>query len=166
MISHDPGVHSLGGIPCGGHQCGGQCVGPCGGTCGACGAARYMDGGAVAARSRPLGSWTAIWVGERAFRNPSSMKEQMEAAGFLVKIYRSHDKCSRALDKKPHISPTNVFVVSEADAEPMLAYLQGRGCAELRFIVDVDGTPAKDLSTRLQCPEDAAEVAIATTWDE
>jgi hypothetical protein len=62
---------------------------------------------------RILNGWTVIWVGERAFRASMATKEQIEVAGFLLKIYRSHDKCRRALDKKAHLSPTTVYVVSE-----------------------------------------------------
>lgn len=120
-------------------------------------------------RPRPPGGWTAIWVGERAFRAPAIMKEQMEAAGFLVKIYRSHEKCSRALDKKPHIAPTNMFVVAEADAAEMLQYLQGRGAAEMQLVVDAEGADldrAAELRERLACPEDICMVTVATSWVE
>jgi len=127
------------------------------------------EGGAAGMRGKfALSGWTAIWVGERAFRASASMKEQMEAVGFLVKIYRSHDRCSKALDKKASIPPTNAFVLSVADAEPMLAYLNGRGSTNLRIVVDVEGVPAADaqeLASRLVCPEGSV-LTIAGSWDE
>jgi len=98
------------------------------------------------------------------------MKEQMEAAGYLVKIYRSHDKCSRALDKKPTVSTLNVFVVSEADAEPMLGYLKGRGCTDLRVVVDADGSgdgcSALELTEKFVGKQETGEVSVAATWEE
>lgn len=119
---------------------------------------------------KSFNGWSAIWVGERAFRAPASMKEQVEGIGFLLKIYRSHEKCARALDKKAHVAPTNVFVVSELDAEPMAAYLLGRGATDLRIIVDsapaAPGTPqGPPVSTLNVCPRDSS-VTFASSWDE
>lgn len=119
---------------------------------------------------KSFNGWSAIWVGERAFRAPASMKEQVEGIGFLLKIYRSHEKCARALDKKAHVASTNVFVVSAADAEPMAAYLVGRGATDLRIIVDAapnvpDGAPATPPTTLTSCPRDSS-VTFASSWDE
>jgi hypothetical protein len=115
---------------------------------------------------RMLNGWTVIWVGERAFRAPLPLKDQIESTGFLVKVYRSHDKCCRALDKKTHMSPTTVYVVSEVDAEPMLAYLVRRGARDLRFIVEASSVAeAKSVASTLACPEDAI-CTISSTWDE
>eukprot|EP00929_Paragymnodinium_shiwhaense_P021903 TRINITY_DN14159_c0_g1_i2.p1 TRINITY_DN14159_c0_g1~~TRINITY_DN14159_c0_g1_i2.p1 ORF type:complete len:825 (-),score=172.67 TRINITY_DN14159_c0_g1_i2:156-2630(-) len=142
-------------------------------TKGGKGAARGPADGTVVAGGRPvraLSGWTAIWVGERAFRAPASMKEQMESIGFLVKIYRSHDKCCRALDKKPHISTTSAFVVSEVDAVPMLSYLQGRGFGDMRIVVDCDASapPAPELLAELEQLEHTEDlnVSVGRSWDE
>ncbi|CAJ1439299.1 unnamed protein product, partial [Effrenium voratum] len=60
-------------------------------------------------------SWSLIWVGERAIRasaagspltkgadgfGEKAEKEQLEQLGFTVKLYRNHERCSRALEKK------------------------------------------------------------------
>jgi hypothetical protein len=115
---------------------------------------------------RTLNGWTVIWVGERAFRASAAAKEQIESTGFLVKIYRSHDKCCRALDKKPHLSPTTVYVVSELDAEQMLAYVCRRGATDVHIVVDAQGpAEAQMLLQRLTFPEDAF-VTVARSWEE
>lgn len=114
---------------------------------------------------RALNGWTVIWVGERAFRASASAKEQIEATGFLVKVYRSHDKCCRAMDKKAHLTPTTVYVVSEVDAEHMLAYLCRRGATDLRFVVDAQGlAEAQMVVQRLAFPEDAI-CTVADSWE-
>jgi len=114
---------------------------------------------------RMLNGWTVIWIGERAFRASLSMKEQIESAGFLVKVYRSHDKCCRALDKKNVLSPTTVYVASEVDAAPMLAYLVRRGATDLRLVVEA-GSSAEAIGLRgFPTPEDAI-VTVVGSWDE
>jgi len=118
--------------------------------------------------SQPLNGWTVVWIGEQAFRAPAALKDQIEAIGFMIKIYRSHDKCCRALDKKKDISPTNVFLIAEADSHPMLSYLCQRNSQDLRIVVH--GAPqqpagAQALSSRLPCPEDST-VTVACSWDE
>jgi len=116
--------------------------------------------------ARTLNGWTAIWVGERAFRAPPGMKEQIESIGFMVKVYRSHVKCCRALDNKAHLPTTTVYVVSEADAEAVLAYLCRRECSDLRFVVEASSAPeAQAVAARLNCPEDAI-LTVAGSWDE
>lgn len=118
---------------------------------------------------RALNGWTVVWVGERAFRAPASVKEQIESIGFLVKIYRSHDKCSRALDKKNQISQTNVFVMSELDAEPLLRYLQSRGARNMHFVVDADGSTnpavAQMIPSSPSCPEHSS-IVVVFSWEE
>jgi len=116
---------------------------------------------------RTLNGWTVIWVGERAFRASATAKEQIESTGFLVKVYRTYDKCCRALDKKqPHLSPTTVYVVSEVDAEHMLTYLCRRGSSDLRFVVDAAGqAEGLEVVQRLAFPEDAI-CTVADSWDK
>uniref|UniRef100_A0A7S2C179 Uncharacterized protein n=1 Tax=Alexandrium andersonii TaxID=327968 RepID=A0A7S2C179_9DINO len=117
---------------------------------------------------RTLNGWTVIWVGERAFRATAAMKEQVEVIGFLLKVYRSYDKCCRALDKKTSVTSTNAFLMSGADAEHMLRYLCSRGASNLRIVVDAEGTsPAEiqHLITGVVHPQDSA-VTIANSWEE
>merc|ERR1719343_166151 len=76
--------------------------------------------------TRQQNGWTAVWIGERAFRAHASKKDEVETLGFSVKIYRSPDKCARALDKRNAIPPTHLFLVSEVDTEALLKYLQTR----------------------------------------
>jgi len=127
-----------------------------------------MSGGGERAL-RALNGWTVVWVGERAFRAPASVKERIETIGFLVKIYRSHDKCSRALDKKHQVPNTNVFVMSELDAEPLLRYLQSRGARNMHFVVDADGSTnpaaAQMLASSPSCPEDSS-IVVVFSWEE
>jgi len=87
---------------------------------------------------RNFNGWTVIWVGDRPPKSQSQLKEQIELIGFLVKHYRSHDKCSRALDKKGHLPTTSVFLVAQSDAPALLTYLQGRGAVGLRIIIEED----------------------------
>jgi len=87
---------------------------------------------------RSFNGWTVIWVGDRPPKSQSQLKEQIEVIGFLVKHYRSHDKCSRALDKKALLPGTSVFLVSQSDAPALLTYLQGRGASGLRIIIEQD----------------------------
>eukprot|EP00434_Breviolum_minutum_P038438 symbB.v1.2.034094.t1/scaffold4239.1/size42578/1 len=79
------------------------------------------------AGSTPLAQCSLVWVGEKAFRAQAAEKEELERLGFTVKIYRTHDRCSRVLDKKSVLATTTVFLISEAEAMPMLEYLQKRG---------------------------------------
>jgi len=125
--------------------------------------------GAGGTSLRALNGWTVVWVGERAFRASAAMKEQMENIGFLVKIYRSHDKCCRALDKKQIIPPASAFVVSEADAEHLLRYLQARDARQVHVVVDIDQSTnpaaAQLIVHSPSIPEDS-NVLVASTWDE
>lgn len=132
-------------------------------------AAAAVAGGGADRGLRGLNGWTVVWVGERAFRAPVAIKEQLESIGFLVKVYRSHEKCCRALDKKSHIAPTNVFVVSEVDSEPLMAYLRTRNARHLHIIVDADASTnpasANLLASSPACPQDSS-VVVAFGWDE
>jgi len=118
---------------------------------------------------RQQNGWTVVWIGERAFRAPAAMKEQIEAIGFQVKIYRSHDKCCRALDKKSSVASNNAFVVSEADSEPLLAYLRSRKARRLHIVVDADSSPnpvvVQRLATSVTCPEESS-IVVASHWEE
>jgi len=145
---------------------GGVCVGtacmPMAGNLGA----MMSSGGERAMRA--LNGLTVVWVGERAFRAPAVMKEQIEGMGFLVKIYRSHDKCSRALDKKGTVASTNVFVVSEGDGGPLLKYLKSREARHIQFVVDAEHSTNPIEAQRLAmhpAPEESS-VAVAFTWDD
>lgn len=113
--------------------------------------------------------WSAVWIGERAFRAPASMKEQIENIGYSVKIYRSHDKCCRALDKKLLMPQTHIFIVSEADAEPLLQYLQTRGLGGVQIVVDAEGSASPEAAQFLMhsqsIPEESSLV-VASSWDE
>ncbi|CAE7308595.1 unnamed protein product [Symbiodinium sp. CCMP2592] len=75
-----------------------------------------------------------VWVGERAFRASAAAKEQIEGLGYSIKVYRSHDRCSRMLDKKSALASHSVFLVSEADAKPMLQYLWSRSATGVRVL--------------------------------
>lgn len=117
---------------------------------------------------RAFNGWTVVLVGERTARAPSGLKEQIEHLGFLARIYRSHDKCVRALIKKRQFLSTTIFVVSKADAEPMLSYFKTRNVRNLRMVVDAEELPALDaqlLAGQLQCPEDSS-VSVARTGQE
>jgi len=117
---------------------------------------------------RPLNGWTVVWVGERAFRATAAMKEQIEQLGFLVKVYRSHDKSCRALDKKPTVTTSNAFVLTGAEAKAVLQYLCSRGATGVRIVVDVEGMQAvevQQLIASIQHPQDSV-VSIARSWDE
>jgi len=116
--------------------------------------------------ARVLNGWTVVWVGEHAFRAPAPLKTEIEELGFMVKVYRAHDKVTRVLDKKPYLPPTNVFVTSEADARPILEYFSQRGASEVRIIIEANSpgsVPA--LAQSLIVPQDAM-VTVAATWDE
>ncbi|CAE8585002.1 unnamed protein product, partial [Polarella glacialis] len=117
---------------------------------------------------RGLNGWTVVWIGERAFRAAGSLKEQIESLGFLVKVYRSHDRCSRALEKKGTISSTTVFLLAEADAVPMMEYLKGRNVCGLRVVVDVEAAPetAWALGESLPVLEDGSVTRVCCHWDE
>lgn len=117
---------------------------------------------------RAFNGMSVIWVGERAFRAQTAVKEQIETLGFVVKIYRSHDKCSRALDKKHFVSPANTFVASEADAEPLLDYLLSRRARSIHFIVDAEQSTNPIEAKRLEkhsIPQDST-IAVRFEWDE
>ncbi|CAK9042134.1 unnamed protein product [Durusdinium trenchii] len=104
-------------------------------------------------------SWSLVWIGERASRAQASEKEELEQLGFTVKIYRTHDRCSRVLDKKSTLAATTVFLISEAEAAPMLEYLQKRGASGLRVLVEADGyspEQAWELNKSLPTLEDFA----------
>merc|ERR1712070_510235 len=65
-------------------------------------------------------------MGDKAFKPAGApQKASIEALGFCVKAYKSHQNASRALDKKRNVIRT-VVLVSGLDAPPLLAYLAGR----------------------------------------
>eukprot|EP00931_Biecheleriopsis_adriatica_P085710 TRINITY_DN6052_c0_g1_i1.p1 TRINITY_DN6052_c0_g1~~TRINITY_DN6052_c0_g1_i1.p1 ORF type:complete len:893 (-),score=159.75 TRINITY_DN6052_c0_g1_i1:53-2662(-) len=118
---------------------------------------------------RALNGWSVVWIGERAFRAPAAQKEQIENLGFMVKVYRSHDRCSRALDKKAAVTATSIFLVSEADAVPLLEYLRGRRANGLRVVVDAEGfspQQAWQLSESLPQLEEGCVTRVCGSWDE
>jgi len=118
---------------------------------------------------RGLTGWTVIWVGERAFRASGAKKDQIGQEGFLVKVYRSQDKCCRALGKKAAIPKNTVFLVSEAESRALIAYLWEHSAGDLQVIVDADGGTGdpERLCEELGLPEDQPHgVAIARSWDE
>lgn len=120
---------------------------------------------------RAFNGWTVIWVGERAFRAPTTLKEQIEAIGFLVKIYRSHEKCCRALDKRPNSCLSSVFLAPAADVEPILAYLRSReaNLADVRLVVDAEGkaAEAQQLTARLaEAPEALGGINVVASWED
>mmetsp|Transcript_59945 Transcript_59945/g.195770 ORF Transcript_59945/g.195770 Transcript_59945/m.195770 type:complete len:788 (+) Transcript_59945:137-2500(+) len=133
----------------------------------ACNLGAMMSSGGERAM-RALNGLTVVWVGERAFRAPAVMKEQIEGMGFLVKIYRSHDKCSRALDKKATVASTNVFVVSEGDGGPLLKYLKSREARHIQFVVDAEHStnPIEAQRLTMHPAPDESSVAVAFTWDD
>lgn len=137
--------------------------------CGATAMAVASGGGfGVERTQRPLNGWTVVWVGERAFRATAAMKEQIEQLGFLVKVYRSHDKSCRALDKKPTVTASNAFVLTGAETKAVLQYLCSRGAAGVRIVVDVEGMQAvevQQLVASIQHPQDSV-VSMARSWDE
>lgn len=120
-------------------------------------------------QGRTLNGWTVIWVGERAFRAPTSMKEQIESYGFLVRIYRRHDKCIKALEKKSSIAQSHLFVVSDADAEPILNFMQSRGEWGVHLIVDAESSTnlaaAHELAFKPSCPK-LSTIVVTFSWDE
>ncbi|CAL1142578.1 unnamed protein product, partial [Cladocopium goreaui] len=97
--------------------------------------AASVAGAAAAGAAGSAGQCSLVWIGERAFRAQANEKEELENLGFTVKIYRTHDRCSRVLDKKSTLAATTVFLLSEAEASPMLEYLQKRGASGLRVLV-------------------------------
>lgn len=108
------------------------------------------------------------WVGEKAFRASAAMKERIEAIGFLLKVYRSYDKCCRALDKKAGISSMNAFLLSSMETEPMLQYLCNRGASNLRVVIDAEACSQAEVQhfiTGIVHPRDSA-VSIAYSWEE
>jgi len=110
-----------------------------------------------------------VWIGERAFRAAAATKEQIESLGYSIKVYRSHDRCSRMLDKKGTLASNTVFLVSEAEAQPMLQYLHSRGATGLRVAVDAEGfnpQQAWELSETLPELEESCAVRICSSWDE
>lgn len=118
---------------------------------------------------RGLTGWTVIWVGERAFRASGAKKDQIGQEGFLVKVYRSQDKCCRALGKKAAIPKNTVFLVSEAESRALIAYLWEHSAGDLQVIVDADGGTGdpERLCEELGLPEDHSHgVAIARSWDD
>lgn len=147
---------------------GGGATGPAVAAGAAC-ASGVADRGGAGGGSRQSNGYTVVWIGERAFRAPATMKEQIENIGFQVKIYRSHDKCCRALDKKSNVASTNTFVVSEGDTEPMLAYLRSRKARRLHIVVDADASPNPLLMQRIAssaaCPEESS-IVVSTHWEE
>lgn len=119
-------------------------------------------------RSRNLSGWTVVWVGERAFRAHAATKEQIEQAGFLVKVFRSHDRCVRALDKRNSITPMTTFLLSQDDALPMLSYLTRRRASCLHVVVDLEGRSPLELQGLLattSCPEETS-ISLASSWEE
>ena len=121
------------------------------------------------AGSTPLAQCSLVWVGEKAFRAQAAEKEELERLGFTVKIYRTHDRCSRVLDKKSVLATTTVFLISEAEAMPMLEYLQKRGASGLRVLVEGDGyTPeqAWEFNQTLPILEDTCATRVCGSWDE
>jgi len=118
--------------------------------------------------SRGLNGCSVVWIGERAFKASAQVKEQIEGLGFLLKIYRSYDRCTRALDKKGSLSAATVFLVSQADAAQLLEYLQVRQPQGLRILVDADGSSpseAWELSCSLPQMEDC-DLRVCCNWDE
>jgi len=110
-----------------------------------------------------------VWVGERAFRASAAAKEQIEGLGYSIKVYRSHDRCSRMLDKKSALASHSVFVLSEADAKPMLQYLRSRSATGVRVLVDAEGFSAQqvwELSETFPELEEASAVRVCVSWDE
>jgi len=121
----------------------------------------------AAGAQRALNGLTLVWLGERAYRAPAVLKEQIENIGFMVKVYRSADKCCRALGKRPVVAPTCAFLVTEAESEALLAYLCERKAVDVRVVVDADGMPqaeAQKFTTKLQWPEESS-VVVATGWE-
>lgn len=116
---------------------------------------------------RNLNGSTLVWIGERAFRATAAVKDQIESIGFLVKVYRSHDKATRAMDKKSDVFPTTVFVLSAVEAQPMLMYLMNRGAMELHIVVDLEGLSQQE--QEVMCMhlylEDSI-VTVARDWGE
>lgn len=114
-------------------------------------------------------SWSLVWIGERASRAQASEKEELEQLGFTVKIYRTHDRCSRVLDRKSTLAATTVFLISEAEAAPMLEYLQKRGASGLRVLVEADGyspEQAWELNKSLPTLEESCAIRVCGCWDE
>jgi len=100
----------------------------------------------------------------------SAKKEQIGQEGFLVKVYRSQDKCCRALGKKAAIPKNTVFLVSEAESRPLVAYLRDHDASDLQVIVDAEsGAPAdfERLQEELGLPPDGMHtVSLARSWDD
>jgi len=142
---------------------------PCGQMTGAAPVMPPPSGGfGVERTQRPLNGWTVVWVGERAFRATAAMKEQIEQLGFLVKVYRSHDKSCRALDKKTTVTASNAFVLTGAETKAVLQYLCSRGATGVRIVVDVESMHAvevQQLVATIQHPQDSV-VSVARSWDE
>jgi len=86
----------------------------------------------------------------------------------LLKVYRSCDKCCRALDKKATVPPTNAFLLAAAETEAMFQYLCNRGAGNFRIVVDAEASsPAEvqHLISGIVHPSESS-VIIARSWDE
>jgi len=138
-------------------------------------AACVRDAGTLAqqrqseAAPRIFNGWTVVWVGDRAFRAVDARKAEISSMGFLVKVYKNQDKCCRALDKKPTIPKSTVFLVSEAESRQLVSYLRGRGAGGLRVVIDAEGAvgDAERLREELGVLEDSADCpTIAHSWEE
>lgn len=131
--------------------------------------AANVAGAAAAGAAGSAGQCSLVWIGERAFRAQANEKEELENLGFTVKIYRTHDRCSRVLDKKSTLAATTVFLLSEAEASPMLEYLQKRGASGLRVLVEAEGyTPeqAWEFNKSLPTLEDSCAIRVCGSWEE
>eukprot|EP00405_Crypthecodinium_cohnii_P050315 CAMPEP_0206602298 /NCGR_PEP_ID=MMETSP0325_2-20121206/47297_1 /ASSEMBLY_ACC=CAM_ASM_000347 /TAXON_ID=2866 /ORGANISM="Crypthecodinium cohnii, Strain Seligo" /LENGTH=796 /DNA_ID=CAMNT_0054114745 /DNA_START=213 /DNA_END=2600 /DNA_ORIENTATION=+ len=113
--------------------------------------------------------YTVLWVGEAAFRASPSKKEQITKLGYDVRIYRSHDKCTKALSKKNNLSQgQTTFVVSEADASPILEYLRSREVMNLNVIVDMEEKQDTTEAEKLKSHPGAETnyLAISHAWSD
>jgi len=124
-----------------------------------------------------MNGWTVMWVGENAFRSTPSIRGQIEGLGFMVKVYRTHDKFCRMLSKKqPDMMPNYVFVISHEEVEPILAYFTerhvtsgaapGSSAGAFRVVIEARSmAEAQGVSERLSFPENCM-VTIAGSWEE
>jgi len=78
--------------------------------------------------------------------------------GFAVKVYRNHEKCSRALDRKNSIPPNTCFILAASEVGPIIRYLQLRGARKMHIVVDGEPTGS------LECPEECSLI-ISRAWD-